>query len=51
MGRQGEEWLSYGGSQANLKYSTLDQIGKNNVRQLKIVWRITPEVSRPCAAV
>jgi len=38
-GRQGEEWLSYGGSQANLKYSTLDQIGKNNVRQLKIAWR------------
>ena len=38
-GRKGEEWPSYGGSVANLKYSALDQIGKNNVSQLKIVWR------------
>lgn len=33
------EWSSYGGTVANLKYSSLDQINKDNVKQLKIAWR------------
>lgn len=33
------EWPSYGGSLANLKYSALDKINKDNVKRLKIAWR------------
>ncbi len=33
------EWRSYGGTQANAKYSPLDQVTAANVQQLRIVWR------------
>jgi len=34
-----QEWPSYGGTGANLKYSALEQVQKQNVNQLKIAWR------------
>lgn len=33
------EWPAYGGSLANLKYSTADQVNENNAKQLRIAWR------------
>ena len=36
---QAGEWPSYGGTPANLKYSSLDQIRDSNVKSLKLVWR------------
>ena len=33
------EWPSYGGNLANLKYSALDRVNRNNVKQLRIAWR------------
>ena len=35
------EWPTYGGTNANARYSSLDQITRDNVRQLRIVWRWT----------
>lgn len=32
-------WPSYGGSQASLKYSPLDQIDRSNAGRMKIAWR------------
>lgn len=32
------EWRYYGGDQGGRKYSPLDQINKDNVRQLKVAW-------------
>src|SRR5262245_54255350 len=32
------EWLYYGGDAAGSKYSTLDQINRQNVNQLKVAW-------------
>ena len=37
-GRTGENWLMYGGSYNNQRFSPLDQINKSNVRDLQIVW-------------
>ena len=37
-GSTGENWLMYGGSYNNQRYSPLDQITKNNVRDLQLVW-------------
>jgi quinoprotein glucose dehydrogenase len=34
-----EEWPSYGADTANSKYSPLDQIHKDNVKDLQIAWR------------
>lgn len=34
-----EEWRSYGGSAANLKYSATDQIRPSNVKRLEIAWK------------
>src|SRR5262245_30673804 len=38
------EWRSYGATLASTKYSPLDQINKNNVKNLRIAWRqsVTP---------
>jgi quinoprotein glucose dehydrogenase len=36
---QGGEWRSYSGDPGSRKYSPLDQITKENVRNLKIAWR------------
>ena len=33
------EWRGYAGSNAGLKYSPLDQINKDNVKNLRIAWR------------
>ncbi len=33
------EWRAYAGSNASAKYSPLDQVNKDNVRNLKIAWR------------
>ena len=44
------EWPAYSADKASTKYSPLDQINKDNVRDLRIVWRqsATPlEVRRP----
>ena len=35
------EWPYYGGDQANRKYSPLDQINKDNAKNLKVVWEWT----------
>lgn len=34
----GKEWPVYGGNQAGNRYSTLDQINKDNVNELKVSW-------------
>lgn len=34
----GKEWTAYGGTQAGRRYSTLEQITPENVRQLKVAW-------------
>src|SRR3989442_15781814 len=33
------DWPTYGGSYANARYSPLDQITRDNVRQLRVAWR------------
>jgi quinoprotein glucose dehydrogenase len=35
------EWPTHGGTNANARYSSLDQITRDNVRQLHIAWRWT----------
>src|ERR1700681_4074029 len=37
-GAKNGEWRSYGGDTGSTKYSPLDQINKDNVKDLKIVW-------------
>jgi quinoprotein glucose dehydrogenase len=37
-GAKDGEWRFYGGDAGTTKYSSLDQINANNVKQLKIVW-------------
>src|SRR5712691_197419 len=40
----GAEWRAYAGTTASTKYSPLDQINRNTVRNLRIAWRqsVTP---------
>ena len=38
-GTKNGEWRYYGGDAGSTKYSPLDQINKDNVKDLKIVWR------------
>jgi quinoprotein glucose dehydrogenase len=33
------EWPTYGGTHANARYSSVDQITRDNVQQLRIAWR------------
>ena len=35
------EWLTHGGTNANARYSPLDQITRGNVDQLRVAWRWT----------
>jgi quinoprotein glucose dehydrogenase len=35
----GSEWSSYGGDKGFMRYSPLDQINRDNVKNLKVVWR------------
>src|SRR5437870_1349991 len=47
------EWPAYAGDKASTKYSPLDQINKDNVKNLRIVWRqsATPmEMRKPGTA-
>jgi glucose dehydrogenase len=39
------EWRAYNGSYASTRYSPLDQINKDTVKNLKVVWRqsLTPD--------
>jgi len=39
QGAQGGEWRYYAGDAAGTKYSPLDQINKNNVKELRVAWR------------
>ena len=53
---EGGEWRAYGGTKASTKYSPLDQINQDTVRNLRIAWRqsaLPAEVrrSRPDARV
>ncbi len=34
----GNEWTTYGGDNANTRYSTLSQINTGNVNKLKVAW-------------
>src|SRR5262245_35224104 len=48
------EWPAYGGSNASLKYAALDQINKDNAKDLRIAWRqsaMPSEVRRGRATV
>ena len=47
---QSGEWRSYAGDAAGRKYAPLDQITKNSVVSLKIVWR-RPAVDPGLAAL
>jgi len=38
-GTKGGQWRSYSGDSGSTKYAPLDQINKNNVEKLRIVWR------------
>ena len=38
LAQAGNEWPTYGGDQANTRYSTLSQINKNNVQKLRVAW-------------
>jgi len=39
QGAQGGEWRYYGGDSGSTKYSSLDQIDRDNVADLEIAWR------------
>jgi quinoprotein glucose dehydrogenase len=38
-GAKNNEWRTYGGEPGNTKYSPLDQINKDNAKNLRIAWR------------
>jgi len=38
-GARGGEWRFYGGDSGTTKYSALDQINRDNVKDLKVAWR------------
>ena len=38
-GARNNEWRYYGGDAGSTKYSPLDQINKDNVKDLRIAWR------------
>jgi glucose dehydrogenase len=38
-GSPAREWPTYGGTNANRRYSSLDQIHRDNVSRLRIAWR------------
>src|SRR2546426_12432690 len=38
-GAKTDEWRSYGGSVANKRYSSLDQINASNFNKLEVAWR------------
>ena len=48
-GAKNAEWRYYGGDAGSTKYSPLDQINKDNVKGLQIVWRWKAENFGPRA--
>src|SRR5262245_16256753 len=36
---QGGEWRTYGGTLSNTRYSPLDQINRDNFKNLEVAWR------------
>ena len=47
QGATGNEWHFYGGDSGNTKYSSLDQIDRENVKELEIAWRWKSENMGP----
>jgi quinoprotein glucose dehydrogenase len=41
------EWPTYGGNLASQRYSSLDQINKNNFKDLEIAWRLSTDFLGP----
>ncbi|MCH7858011.1 MAG: hypothetical protein IIB37_14770, partial [Gemmatimonadetes bacterium] len=39
QGAAGPEWRSYGGDAGSTKYSPLDQINRDNLADLRVVWQ------------
>ena len=49
-GAKNGEWPHWGGDLGNTKYSPLDQINRDNVKNLRIAWRWKAENHGPRAA-
>jgi len=43
----GPNWATYGGNLASHRYSPLDQINKDNFRNLRIAWRLKTDFLGP----
>jgi quinoprotein glucose dehydrogenase len=41
------EWKTYGGDLASMRYSSLDQINKDNFSKLKVAWRLNTDAFGP----
>ena len=41
------EWSTYGGNLASQRYSPLDQINKDNFKDLAIAWRLSTDLLGP----
>jgi quinoprotein glucose dehydrogenase len=41
------EWTTYGGDLASMRYSSLDQINKDNFSKLRIAWRLNTDAFGP----
>ena len=46
-GPAGPNWATYGGNLASHRYSPLDQINKDNFRNLRIAWRLKTDFLGP----
>src|SRR6476619_3113374 len=46
-GTKNGEWRAYAGEPGNTKYSPLDQINKDNAKNLRIAWRFKTDNSGP----
>lgn len=44
------QWHNFGGNYANIKYSPLDQINRENFKDLQIAWEWEPEIQNKVAA-
>jgi glucose dehydrogenase len=42
-----EQWPTYGGNLASQRYSALDQINKDNFKDLRIAWRLRTDFLGP----
>ena len=46
-GPAGPNWFTYGGNLASHRYSPVDQINKDNFRNLRIAWRLKTDFLGP----